>query len=171
MTYPVSIGIDNGISGALAALDGDMRLVGWTAMPTMRARKGNEIDVVAAWQWIMRITDGDARAPLYTIEEPGGSKSARACASMAGSFHALRAMLALNAWRWDRVTPRAWQRAMLPGCKPGDTKPRAYEAARRYWPDESWLATERCRVAHDGAIDAALIAMFGWQRNHAREQG
>jgi hypothetical protein len=156
-----SIGIDNGVSGALAALDSEGGLIGWLPMPTVKARKGNEIDVCAVWCWIQDMTCGETTTPIYTIEEPGGSKSAKAGASMAGSFHAIRAMLAVKRCRMQRVTPQSWQRVLLPGCKAGDTKARAYEAARRMWPDERWHATERCKVAHDGGIDAALIALYG----------
>jgi len=158
----VSIGVDNGVSGALAALDGEGGLVGWLPMPVVVARKGSEIDVVAVWDWIKEVTGGDVRVPIYTIEEPGGSKSARAGASMAGSFHAIRAILAVKGCRMQRVTPQAWQKKLLPGCKSGDTKARAYELARRMWPGERWLATERCKKAHDGGVDAALIAHYGW---------
>jgi hypothetical protein len=158
----VSIGVDNGVSGALAALDGDGRLIGWCPMPVVVARKGNEIDVVAVWCWIQDMTCGEAKVPVYTIEEPGGSKSAKAGASMAGSFHAIRAMLAVKGCRMQRVTPQAWQKKLLPGCKAGDTKARAYELARRMWPGERWLATDRCKKAHDGGVDAALIAHYGW---------
>jgi hypothetical protein len=70
-------------------------------------------------------------------------------------------MLAVKRCRMQRVTPQAWQRVMMPGCKAGDTKDRAYEAARRMWPGEQWLASERCKKAHDGGIDAALIALYG----------
>lgn len=34
--------------------------------------------------------------------------------------------------------------------------------ARQIWPTEDWRASERCRVPHDGIVDAALIAYYGW---------
>lgn len=49
---------------------------------------------------------------------------------------------------------------MIPGAK-GDTKPRALAKALQLWPGETFLASERCRVPHDGMIDAALIAEYG----------
>lgn len=94
------------------------------------------------------------------IEEQGGSKSAKAACSMAGSFHALRAVLTIGLYRWHRITPQSWQKAMLPKCKAGDTKPRALALAKELWPEESFLASPRCKVPHDGLIDAALIAEY-----------
>jgi hypothetical protein len=157
MNTNIYVGIDNGISGALAAIiDGGVLSM---PMPIQKARKGNEIDIEGVDEWITQLL------PLgrvqIIVEEPGGSKSAQAAASMAGSFHALRALCVARAWRWHRITPQRWQKVMLPGCKAGETKERALAAARALWPHKSWLATERCRVPHDGMVDAALIAEWG----------
>ena len=165
----MKVGIDNGVSGAVAVLNDHGLLIAWTPMPTQRARKGNEIDVVTLAAWLDANTGDKMRAAEYAVEEPGGSKSAAACASMAASFHAIRALLALRGVRWHRVTPREWQRVMLPGCPAGETKPRALELARRLWPSEQWHATPRCTTPHDGAIDAAIIAE--WLRTRTTERG
>ena len=46
------IGIDNGISGALAAISRhNGAIVSMCPMPIMRARKGNEIDVKTVYAW------------------------------------------------------------------------------------------------------------------------
>ena len=155
----VIIGIDNGVSGGLAAIS---KSTGWIIdmlpMPTQKARKGNEIDIAAVWQWI-RAQDEPGKLSIV-IEEPTGSKSAQACASMSGSFHAIRALCVLKNIRWHRITPQSWQKEMLPGCKAGDTKPRAKARVKELWPETSFRATERCKTPHEGIVDAALIAEF-----------
>lgn len=151
------IGIDNGITGGVAVISAKHGLIiDAFPMPIQRARKGNEIDIRSLYERLETVR----RNSEWWIEEPGGSKSAKAAASMAGSFHALRGMIELCHYRWHRITPAAWQKAMIPGAK-GDTKQRALAAARMLWPDEKWLATDRCRIPHDGMIDAALIAEYG----------
>lgn len=153
------LGIDNGVSGGIAALNdfaGEAPFA-LLPMPTQRARKGNEVDVRAVLDWIDAL---ECDPFTIVIEEPGGSKSAKAACSMAGSFHALRALCEARHWRWQRVTPQAWQRVILPGCKPGESKPRALAAVRALWPGVRFLATERSRVPDVGLIDAALIAEF-----------
>ncbi len=160
----MTIGIDNGISGGLVALSPHSKIISCLPMPTLKVRKGNEIDIATVWKWI---SDIDANRDKFSviIEEPGGSKSAKSATSMAGSFHALRALCVLKSLRWHRITPQLWQRAMLPGCATGDTKPRALSAVRELWPSESFLATERCRCAHEGLVDAALIAEYARRVN------
>lgn len=146
------IGIDNGISGAFAVLNEHGDLMCWAPMPIQRSRKGNEINIVE-----LRSLLEPFKGATVIVEEPGGSKSARAASSMAGSFHAIRAMLDLMNLTYHRVTPQSWQKVMLK-CKSGDTKPAAERLARKLWPEEKWLRTARCSTPHDGGIDAGLLA-------------
>lgn len=159
----VIIGIDNGVSGGMAAISSLSHIISMLPMPIQQARKGNEIDVQAVWDWMLTL--GERENITCIVEEPGGSKSARAATSMAGSFHSLRTVCTLKGLRWHRTTPQAWQKVMLPGCKAGDTKPRALELSKRLWPDESFLATPRCKKPHDGLVDAALLAEYARGRN------
>ena len=59
------------------------------------------------------------------------------------------------------VPPQAWTRKMHVVPKQGSAKEKSLAAARRLFPDESFLATARSRVPHDGMVDAALIAEYG----------
>ena len=162
----VIIGIDNGISGALVAISAhNGALIASTEMPIQKARKGNEIDVRQIRAWMSDAACGIDKIECAILEEPGGSKSAKAAMSMSGSFHAIRAMLEISRIRWHRITPQKWQKEMIPGCKSGDTKPRALELAKRLWPDETFLASPRCRVPHDGIVDAALLAEYARIKN------
>ena len=157
----IHIGIDNGVSGALAAISPNSQIIAMLPMPTLKARKGNEVDVATVWHWL----DHLCRDKLtVTIEEPGGSKSAKAATSMAGSFHSLRTLCVLKGLRWHRITPQVWQKEIIPGCKAGESKPRALAQARQLWPGESFVPSG-CRVPNDGVIDAALIAEYARRKN------
>lgn len=159
----IYIGIDNGISGGIAAISPVIGagIIAMRQMPVQKTRKGNEINIVAVWDWIDRELCATRQRDSITvvIEEPGGSKSAKAATSMAGSFHALRAMCELKHIRHHRITPQAWQKPML-SAKAGYTKPAALALARALWPRETWLPTQRCSKPDEGMIDAALIAEF-----------
>lgn len=157
----IYIGIDNGVTGALAAVVDAGALYDHMPMPVQRSRKGNEIDVVAVDDWITYVNSYDKSACLtFIVEEPAGHRNARTAMSMAGSFHAIRAMLEVTGRRWHRITPQSWQKVMIPGAK-GDTKQRALAKARQLWPHKTFLATAKSRVPSDGAVDAALMAEYG----------
>lgn len=63
--------------------------------------------------------------------------------------------------RHTLVTPQMWARALHVGSKAGDAKARSLEVAKRLWPGFDWRASARCKIAHDGQVDAALIAEWG----------
>jgi crossover junction endodeoxyribonuclease RuvC len=64
------------------------------------------------------------------------------------------------------VTPRTWQKKVIPGAKKGKAKEAALIRARQLFPDRTFIP-KGCRKPHDGMIDAALIAWYGWSE-HAR---
>lgn len=159
----IYVGIDNGISGGLAAVDQDSTIVGLLPMPTRGKAKGNEVNALAVSQWIADLhTEYFPGAEIsIVLETPGKfSNGVQAIASMFDSYGALRAVCEVRGYRHHRITPQQWQKAMLPGCKKGDTKPAAIQRAKQLWPDQSWLATERCKTPNLGLIDAALMAEY-----------
>jgi len=157
----IYIGIDNGISGGSCAISASHgKIIGFDKMPVKKSRSANEVDVRAFHLWVTEITGGNLSNAIYILEEPGGSKSAKAAKSMAGSFHSLRGFFETKFLRWERITPQQWQKTMLPGCKSGETKKRAFSKASELWPEEDFVL-KGCRTPHDGIIDAALIAEYG----------
>lgn len=153
------IGIDNGISGGLAAISAHHGLIiAKTPMPIQKTDGKNEIDVVALKRWLVILTNGVPNSATYVIEKPVGSKSAAAGVSMAGSFHALRGTLEALGGSVVRVSARTWQKAL--SVDSDAKKAKAIELARSTWPDEDWRATPRSTTPHTGMVDAALIAYF-----------
>jgi hypothetical protein len=157
----IYIGIDNGLTGALVAIsDHPGPPITKTIMPTRGKAKGNEVDAEKIWAWIGELACCDNVTVI--LETPGKhSPGAQALCSMWDSYGAIRGVLECRRIRHHRITPQAWQKVMLVGCKKGDTKPAALAKAKQLWPEESWLATPRSTKPHEGLIDAALIAEYG----------
>lgn len=160
------IGIDNGIRGAVCFLpqDGGMVLA---ELPVESDGKKKRLDPSALAEMLEATGNVD---PLVIVEKPAGSKSASAAASMADSFAVIRSVLAIGGFRRQFITAKTWQKSFwtVPKMAKGvkfDTKAAALKVARELWPAQSWLASPRCRVPHDGMIDAALMA------EHARRLG
>ena len=125
-----------------------------SVMPIQATKRGNEIDVAHVKDWLWQ--NCECETSTLVIEEPGGTKSAKAAYSMGCSFGALRAIAVMLGFRVERITPQSWQKPMLK-CKPGDTKPAAITKARELWPHHDFRATPKCRILHDGMVDAALM--------------
>jgi len=155
----IYVGIDNGLSGALVAIESPGELLVSTTMPTRGKSKGNEVDAAAVAKFFEDLHGLDVTAILET---PGKfAKGVQAISSMWDSYGAVRSVLETLGIRHHRITPQAWQKVMLVGCKKGDTKPFALARSKQLWPSASFLASPRCSVPHDGLIDAALIAEYG----------
>jgi hypothetical protein len=159
----IYIGIDNGLTGGIAAVHtpGEIEKI-WT-MPTRNKAKGNEVDA----EIIASFFDSFERSEITVVLETPGkfAKGIMAISSMWDSYGAIRGVLECRGIRHHRITPQAWQKVMLVGCAKGDTKPFALQQARRLWPQETWLASPRCSKPHDGMIDAALIAEYARRAN------
>lgn len=154
------VGIDNGLSGAIVCLgESPGEIIKSATMPTRGKTKGNEVDACL----LASFFDQFLRDEITVILETPGkfAKGVQAISSMWDSYGAIRAVIECRGFRHHRITPQSWQKAMLIGCKPGDTKPAASARAKQLWPREHWLATPRSTKPHEGLIDAALIAEYG----------
>ena len=59
------------------------------------------------------------------------------------------------------VVPQTWQKVCWEGVpKQDNTKATSLLAARRLFPAEKFLATQKSSVPHDGLVDAALLAKY-----------
>jgi hypothetical protein len=163
------IGIDNGLDGGLAVLSpvAGVAPVAMTPMPTRAAAGGGrEVDVLRLVEWIRAVPWEEP--PLIVVEEcPQHSRDKRAMRSMAFTAGMIIGSLTAKFPQCRLVRVRSgnsrdsWQRAVLGRVPAGGTKAAALAAARSLWREETWLAGPRCRVPHDGLVDAALIAEHG----------
>ncbi|MCC5807596.1 MAG: hypothetical protein JJU00_14830 [Opitutales bacterium] len=158
------IGIDNGLDGGIAVIDRQSKIVRIRPMPTQKLGKGRVIDAAAVLDLLTQW-----QPPEVTILLEEASKHAAGVLSLCStwrSFGALDAILRCTRHRYHIIRPQQWQKAFWarPKMAKGqtfNTKAAALAAARRLWPDENWLATERSTTPHDGMVDGALIAEFG----------
>lgn len=154
------LGIDNGLNGGLCLIAPSTRdVVGFTTMPTKQVKDKREVDPKALLRWLDEYRRDTL---LVAIEEPlRHAASSQAMRSMAISFGKIVGLFEAKDIEVERVQVRDWQRAILGKNVPaGKTKQVALQRANEIWPDEQWLANSRCRSAHDGIVDAALIAHF-----------
>jgi hypothetical protein len=156
----IIIGIDNGISGSLVAISAyHGKVIDKILMPTRPSDRSRECDASEVCEWIERFTRTDDIA--VALETPSKhSPGTLALCSMWDCYGAIRGILESCGIKHVRIAPRTWQAEMLGVVPKGETKAYARAKAREIWHDEDWLATPRSKKAHEGFIDAALIAEF-----------
>jgi hypothetical protein len=153
------IGIDNGLDGGICAISAfSGRVISYIEMPCLERAGKREIDTLEVYRWIMDLNT-DSR---ILIEEPlKHAKTSQAMRSMGISFGKLLGMCESHILTVEPVEVAKWQKAMLGKVLKGQTKKAALEKAQAFEPEEKWLASPRCRVPHDGIVDAFLIAQYG----------
>ena len=160
------IGIDTGKHGGIVALNFKNEIIGKWVMPL---DVGGEIDLQALdviFKGLRPKIYGDA---IVTIEDPGKhAKSSQAIGGMRYGFGVVKQACVSNGISFHTSSSRVWQSFYWTQRGDKTTKEKALEIATGMWPDEKFLhpGKPRSRKAHDGLVDAALIALFGLTWNY-----
>jgi len=158
----VVVGIDNGLSGALAAISGhDGSLIDRICMPVIPAQHSGKIpDIHAIREWITQWGPG---LRIGIEEAPHHARSSNAMRSQSICYALILGSTAINtAYSTTSIRVHDWHKAMLGKVPRGMTKAYAERVARELVPTENWFATDRSTTPHDGLIDAYLIARYLW---------
>lgn len=155
------IGIDTGKHGGIVALNSSNDIIGKWVMPL---DADGEIDLHALdviFKGFRPMVYGDA---IVTIEDPGKhAKSSQAIGGMRYGFGIVKQACVSNGISFGTTSSRNWQSDYWIDKGDKTTKEKALECANNIWPDEKFLplGKPRSRKAHDGLVDAALIAFYG----------
>lgn len=137
------IGIDPGLSGAIAVIDSDHGLVDVIDMPNLAGLLSYDIvrEYIARWR--------PAHIAIETLTILNGQKGAITMGRNYG-----RLDVAVDLWPVTRLTPQKW--GSIVGRPAGTDKKWALNRVRELWPDKRDLFKLE---KHDGRADAALIAL------------
>lgn len=152
----IVVGIDPGISGALAWYDTNgERLLGVADMPVLELKVGKSTKREVSAQMLVEIL-GRLPVDLAIIEKVGAmpGQGVTSMFSFGKSAGIVEGAVAGLQYPLRLVTPQRWQKAA--GQRPGKDGGRM--RATQLWPDSAHLFK---RVKDDGRADAALIARFG----------
>lgn len=151
----VYAGIDPGKKGALAFI----RESGITSFPTPTI--GKEYDKQEMCNIIRNMNDEfDVHVVLENINSHSAKGRQTAFVMGKGVAYWEAFLVAFNVPH-TMATPQQWQKVMWEGVpKQANTKNTSLLAAKRLFPGESFLASQRSSVPHDGMVDAVLIAEY-----------
>jgi crossover junction endodeoxyribonuclease RuvC len=150
----IKIGIDPGVTGAIAVLDKDNRLLKLLDMPTMQNGKRRQVNPYELSKMMSHIEDTNMIDMVYletVASRPG--QGVASTFSFGVSFGIIQGVLAGVGLPVTMVTPRTWKkRAKLIGYD----KDLARTIAQRLYPQAALG-----RKMDIGRADALLIARFG----------
>lgn len=163
------LGIDVGKSGGFAFFKENGELVSLSVTPVI----GSEYDLGA----IRSLLDKDIKHIVIEDVHAIHGMSAGSQFSFGYGKGVLVALAAALQIPYTLVTPKNWQKEMWDSsaiitvatkkkkkdgtyARKTDTKKTSLVAAKRLFPKESFLASSRCSVPHDGLVDAALMGEY-----------
>lgn len=159
------LGLDPGLSGAVALIDEDAKVLWLDDMPTLKLTKSKrELDTREFCDWL----EGEAgcmlttRSPIRaTIEMPGvrPGQSAQSGVKTGIGWGQLVGVLVALKIPHEVVTPQRWQKAILGKVEKGAAKDRSRAFCQREYPS----ADLGKRKTQDRS-DALCIARYGWQQ-------
>ena len=154
------LGIDPGKQGGLSVLNERGDILYLETMPT----EGTDISPHFLWECIgeLRRDYPNLKAWIERVNSRPKSSGASMFTFGKGFGYLVMAIIGYKI-PFQMVTPGAWTKEMHRGIGKQfpTTKDRSLASARRIWPDQSWLASNRSKKPHDGLFEAALIAEYG----------
>lgn len=169
----ISIGIDPGKNGAIAINGVDDKIMYYT-IP--KISKDVDLSGLHRIMGIIFNLDGKKHIVIENVHSIFGS-SAKSNFQFGWINGVMEGMIVSYGIPYTKVSPKAWQKEMWQGVSPimintgkkkkdgspkykTDTKATSLLAAKRLFPNENFLATERSKVPHDGIIDAILLSEY-----------
>lgn len=148
------MGIDVGLRGAIACIDekGKLSVI---VNPVL----GNEIDCLEFFHIINSVSPD-----MIFMERPQArpEQNCRAALTTGRNFGIMFAAVTISRIPVCVIDCASWQKHEFLGIPSHlDPKVKSEMAAKRLFPGFDFRETERCRKAHDGKTDAALIAHYG----------
>ena len=152
------LGCDPGLDGGWAAITPEGLVL--RVMPAVAVGKRRQLDEQVIVHWLMQFPPASTRV---FIEAVGArpKQGVVAMFSFGAGWGLVRGICAGLGFPYELVRPQEWQGEMLKGQPEGSE----YVVISRLWPNAEWRASERCQRAHDGLLDAALIAEYGRRRS------
>lgn len=167
----IRVGIDVGKDGGIAVFINDK-----LELLQVTPKIGNQIDlnrIVEILQSNIDDIDSDYHVVVEDVHAIGGS-AAGATFAFGWSLGILEGMLVGLSIPYTKVAPKDWQKMLWQGVKPVmkplkegakrkivDTKATSLLAAQRLYPNVDFRKSERASKAHDGIVDALLLAEYG----------
>lgn len=157
----IIVGIDPGITGALAAIN-HRGLQAVSDMPVMqrspvRATVRNQVNAVALADLLRAWLEGYDKNEIHIFIERVNAMPKQGVSTMFSMGHTsgiIEGVVAARGYPHELITPRAWKKAL----KLGPDKHQARTMAQRLYP-EAPLALAK----HHNRAEAILIARYGYQ--------
>lgn len=171
----ISVGIDNGLNGAVVAIDEGFKVLGWWDCPISESttkksgkprthREFSPRGMKDILEEIVGVWPRGAKCPVRVWLEVAQAMPKQGLSSTfktgkgAGLWEGIVVGMGLS---YDVVHPRTWTKVALADVPRGDPKQRSFIKCQRLFPDIPLTKPNGRVLSMDGRSDASLIAYYG----------
>jgi crossover junction endodeoxyribonuclease RuvC len=154
----VIVGVDPGLDGAIATIGQGGLSLFCTPTVVVKATK-RAYDEQEIHRALAKLVGWPGESVHVVIEHVGAmqGQGVTSMFTFGLGFGLLRGICVGLGLPYTLVRPQAWQKLMLAGQPKGSE----YLVASRLWPGTDFRKSPRCKIPHEGLVDAALIAEWG----------
>ncbi|MEW6481719.1 MAG: hypothetical protein AB1397_01755 [bacterium] len=156
----IYIGIDPGITGAIAINDGKIKIYSMPTIAILKTKNKRDYDISK----IVKIIEKYKWNEVFVIVEEGGvmPKEGRVSSYKTGrGLGIIEGIVSALQLPFVKVKPCTWKREMLKDCAGDNPKGKAILQAERLFPEVSLYRTERCKKPDHNFADALLLMEYG----------
>jgi hypothetical protein len=163
----IVLGIDVGVTGAIAALRQDGAYVDVEDLPIMFHRKFKLVDGIALRTIVRRLRNNEPTFAVIEKTQPTDKIGVTTAFSMGGTLGSAVDALRFSGCKFEFVMPMVWKRAyglLAPGKTDTEKKRASLELARKFFPE-----APLSRQLDNGRAESLLIAQWGLEQCRARK--
>jgi hypothetical protein len=158
----IFIGIDNGLSGGIVAIDERQNILLKTPMPLIITDKKyydvqKIIDIINQFKEVDTINVIVEKSFIQIMD---GKKS---CFNMGFCYGLIQGLLTAMNVPFEIVAPQVWMKEIFQGAYAKSEKVSVLYCVRKY-PNTNWVIGVRAKTIHDGMTDACCIALYGHKK-------
>lgn len=172
----VSIGIDNGLLGAIVVIDEAFRLVDYRDTPTINlGKKGktkNEFATAEMGKILREFIEIGDSSMVWLEQAQAMPKQGLSSTFKTGRGFGLWEGICIGLGiRYDIVHPATWTKLVLRDVPAGEPKARSMTKCQRLFPTMPLTKPRGTVLSMDGRSDASLIAYYGMLKMRGKEPG
>lgn len=173
----IAIGIDNGLLGALTAINEKFQLVDWWDTPIVNiGKKGKTKNEFATAEmgkilreFVSKI-EKDVQLMVWLEQAMAMPKQGLSSTFKTGRGFGLWEGICIGiGTTYDIVHPRRWSKEMLKDMPAGDPKQRSMLKCQRLFPEIPLTKPSGKKLTMDGRADSAMIAYYGMLQMQGKE--
>ena len=165
------VGIDNGLSGGIVALNNDGTICTSWQMPIIKAGT-NQYDCPSLnfiFKAIKKLAEENGENLFAYLEQahPRAVSGKRANFMTGYGYGLIEGIIFTLNISYEIVSPQTWMKELKLKKSDKNDKPSIIWCIRKY-PNEMWKKSERSKKYHDGLTDAAAISWYGFLQQNKK---